>query len=72
MPPREQAERALGGPLLLERGEGVMARRLVIALLLSGWLVGVLGCGSSGPIETTKSVSSQKGRIPMPPQQPKK
>jgi len=45
-----------------------MGRRLVLALILSGWLVGVLGCGSSsGPVETTKSVSAQKGRIPKAP-----
>jgi hypothetical protein len=50
-----------------------MGRRLVLALILSGWLVGVLGCGSSSqPVETTKSISSQKGRIPMQPQQRKR
>ena len=31
-----------------------MGRRLVLALLLAGWLFGALGCGPSKPVEQSK------------------
>jgi hypothetical protein len=45
-----------------------MARRLVIALLLSAWFLGGLGCGGgSGPVEQTTTFKEQRPRLPQPP-----
>jgi hypothetical protein len=44
-----------------------MGRRLVLALLLGAWLVAGLGCGSSAPVEQTKTMKEARPRMPQPP-----
>ena len=44
-----------------------MGRRLLLALLLSAWLVAGLGCGSTPPVETTKGVKEMRPRLPQQP-----
>jgi hypothetical protein len=48
-----------------------MGRRLVLALLLSAWFIGVVGCGS-GPTEDTKTLKESRPRLPQPPAEKKK
>jgi hypothetical protein len=43
-----------------------MGRRLVVTLLLSAWLIGVLGCGYGGPVEETKGLKELRPRMPLP------
>jgi hypothetical protein len=45
-----------------------MVQRLLVALLLSGVALGLLGCGSGGPPpQDTKSMKQMRPRMPQAP-----
>jgi hypothetical protein len=49
-----------------KKGERVMGRRVVLALLLPALLFGIVGCGSSAPAEQTKTMKQMRPGMPQP------